>query len=207
MSKEKLGLVQVYTGEGKGKTTASMGLALRAIGQGFNVFIFQFLKGGTYTGELVSSSDHLPNVTFIQSGKGCLKAQKQMKLNRFANGREVAIAVRDDESCGTCRHCFEMDDDEEQNTKRAFNQACEAAKTGDVDILILDEINCVMHNGIIPVEDVLKLINEKHPHTELILTGRHAPEIIMDAADLVTRMECIKHPYDKGIEARRGIEF
>jgi cob(I)alamin adenosyltransferase len=207
MSKEKLGLVHVYTGDGKGKTTASMGLAMRAIGQGFNVQVFQFLKGGTYTGELVTGSDHLPRTSFIQSGKGCLKIQKQMKLGRFANGREVAINIRGDSSCGSCRHCFEMDEDEEKNTRRAFNQAFELARTGDVDILILDEINCVMKVGIIPVEDVLKLINEKHPNTELILTGRHAPEVILEAADLVTRMECVKHPYQKGIEARRGIEF
>ena len=207
MSKEKLGLVHVYTGDGKGKTTASMGLALRAIGQGFNVYVFQFLKGGTYTGELVSSSNYLPKINFIQSGKGCLKAQKQMKLGKFSDGREVAIAVRDESSCGKCRYCFTIDKDEVENTKKAFKQAVEVAKTGEVDILILDEINCVINAGLIPVEDVLKLIKEKHPHTELILTGRNAPKEIIDAADLVTYMNCIKHPYQKGIQARRGIEF
>ncbi len=207
MSKEKLGLVHVYTGDGKGKTTASMGLALRAIGQGFNVVVFQFLKGGTYTGELVASSNYLPKSTFIQSGKGCLKAQKQMKLGRFSDGRQVAIAVRDEQSCGSCRYCFTIDENEERNTKAAFKQACELAKTGEVDILILDEINCVMHAGIIPVEDVLKLIKEKNPHTELVLTGRNAPKEIIEVADLVTNMTCVKHPFQKGIQARRGIEF
>ncbi|MBW2999930.1 cob(I)yrinic acid a,c-diamide adenosyltransferase [Candidatus Woesearchaeota archaeon] len=199
-----LGLVHVYTGHGKGKTTASMGLAMRAIGQGFSVYIVQFLKGGSYTGEFISSNEYLPKVKFLQSGKGCVKAQKQLKLE--GKGPSF-ITVRDEVSCGACRYCFIIDANEEQNTKKEFEHVVEMAKSGEVDLLILDEINCVIGLGIISVDEILDLMKNKAPETELVLTGRHAHPKIIEAADLVTEMKEVKHYYNQGVGARRGIEY
>ena len=96
MVESKLGLVQVYTGDGKGKTSAAMGLALRAIGQGLKVFIIQFMKGGAYTGEYISAKNFLPNNEFIQYGRGCVKEKKQLKLTGFDEGAHFFDHIRED---------------------------------------------------------------------------------------------------------------
>jgi cob(I)alamin adenosyltransferase len=210
MAHPSLGLVQVYTGEGKGKTTASMGLAMRAIGQGFKVYIVQFLKGGSYTGEFVTACEYLPSekIMFIQCGKGCLKSHKQLKIDTLSKTDPEFITVRDEEKCGSCRYCFTVDDSEEKNIERSFDHAREIAKSGEWDILIMDEINCVAASGLISPEKVVSLMKEKHPNCELILTGRNAPELIKESADLVSYVKEIKHYYNtKGILARRGIEY
>ena len=206
MPRSKLGLVHVYTGEGKGKTTMSMGIALRAIGQNLKVCIVQFLKGGAYTGEFLAASNYLPNFHFKQFGKPCIKEKKQLKLNSFPNGLKVDF-IREDIDCGDCRFCFLADKEEKLLARKAIEHADEITRTGDYDIIILDEINNAAHKGLIGVDEVLKIINNKYENTELILTGRNAPKEFIERADLVTYMQEIKHYFNKGIKARRGIEY
>ncbi|MFH1133977.1 MAG: cob(I)yrinic acid a,c-diamide adenosyltransferase [Nanoarchaeota archaeon] len=197
---EQLGLVHVYTGEGKGKTSASLGLALRAIGHGYRVYMVQFLKGGMYTGEVVAAQSFLQNLTIAQFGKGCLKLNKQMRMD----GGKPPIFVRSSE-CGDCRYCF-LDNDANR-AREALRQAKKRASSGDYDIVILDEVNVAVHHGLLPVEEVITVVKEKAPHTELVLTGRNAPQEVMDAADYVSEVKAVKHPFSKGILARKGIEY
>lgn len=208
MSKNELGLVQVYTGEGKGKTTASMGLAVRAIGQGFKVYIIQFLKGGSYTGEFISIKQFLPNSNIIQFGKGCVKESKQLKIGSFT-GFECKKGdwKRDEISCGDCRYCFAKDNEQDDFVKDAFAHAKKILSDNQYDLVILDEFNCAIHSNAIKVEDALELIKNKSPNTELVITGRNAHEKIIEVADLVSEIKPIKHYYQKGIIARRGIEY
>src|SRR3989339_760967 len=167
---DKLGLVHVYTGEGKGKTSAAMGLSLRAIGQGLNVFIIQFMKGGAYTGEYISAKNFLPNNEFLQYGRGCIKEKKQLKLIGFDKGKEIT-------------------------------------SKDEYSLVVLDEINVAVKYGFISVNELVELIKNKNKTTELIITGRDADPKIVEMADLVTEMKLVKHYYDKGVSARRGIEY
>jgi len=206
----KQGQVQVYTGEGKGKTTAALGLAMRAVGQGFKVFMIQFMKGGAYTGEYVSIKHYLPNMEILQFGRPCIKQQKQMKLSGFGErkiDKEIFDFVREDVECGPCRFCFLNDDVQRDYVEEAFKKALEVVLSGDYDLVILDEINVAMHLGFLDVELVMNMISNKPAHVELILTGRGAPEEIMELADLVTEMKPHKHYFDKGVAARRGVEY
>lgn len=173
MAKLKKGLVQVYTGNGKGKTTTAWGQALRASGQGLKVVIIQFFKG---------------------KGSGETKIAKKLNLNvysfcpvhPFFGGKREKLK----------RECREG---------LAF--AKEMIQSKKYDMIILDEINIAMRDRLIEVNEVLDLIKKKPTEVELILTGRGAQKKIMDAADLVTEMREIKHPYQKGIKGRRGIEY
>ncbi|MBU0979867.1 MAG: cob(I)yrinic acid a,c-diamide adenosyltransferase [Nanoarchaeota archaeon] len=203
MEQDRLGLVHVYTGNGKGKTTASLGLSLRAIGHGFRVYMAQFLKGGFYTGEFVASQNILKNLDITQFGKACLKLKKQMRIRPG----KPPIFVREDNVCGDCRFCFLPEDDEMLKIKEAFRQAKKAAMKGDYDMVILDEINVVLHKGLLPMQEALDLIKDKHPETELVFTGRNAPKEIRDVADYVSEVHEIKHPWQQGIQARKGIEY
>lgn len=176
MPKIEKGLVQVYTGEGKGKTSAAFGLALRAIGRGLKVYIIQFIKGGFDYGELYIV-DKLPNLTLKSFGRG-----------KFVNAKQP-----------------------EKEDIRLANEALDLAKTiverGENDVVILDEVNVAMNLKLIDPEEVLRLIQRKPSHVELILTGRSAPEKIVQVADLVTEMKEVKHPFKKGQHARIGIEY
>lgn len=176
MPKLEKGLVQVYTGDGKGKTSAAFGLALRAIGRGLQVYIIQFIKGGFDYGELYII-DKLPN----------------LKLKAFGRGRFVT------------RQPPEKVDVE--FAEEAFQLAVEAVKSGDYDMVILDEINVALHLKLISLKKVLELIKNKPKHVELVLTGRYAPNEIIEIADLVTEMREVKHPYRKGCQARKGIDY
>ncbi len=170
----KKGLVEVYTGEGKGKTTAALGLAMRAVGRGLKVCMFQFLKGQE-SGELYAAEILGPNFVIKQGGREC---------------------------------CF-YDKPSNEDAKLAqslFAKARNIMLKGSYDVIILDEINVAIHFGLIKTEQVLTLIKEKPDHLELVLTGRHASPKIIEAAQLVTEMVKIKHPYDDGVKARRGIE-
>lgn len=189
---EKKSLVQVYTGEGKGKTTAAMGLALRALGHGMKVYVIQFLKGGSHIGEIIASRKLLKNFTVRQFGRDCPYSE-QMEKGLI--------------ECENCRHCFKPDDKDKQNAMKGLKLAEKVLESGKYDIVILDEINVVLKNKLLPVRDVMKLIKKKNPQTELILTGRYAPKQIIDAADLVTEMKEIKHPMRKGMFGRRGVEY
>lgn len=168
------GYVQVYTGDGKGKTTAAMGLALRAAGAGLKVFIGQFVKGMHYA-ELESLKRFSDLINIKQFG----------------------------------RNCFIRNDPTEEDRKRAQEGLQEIRKiinSGEYQVVILDEINIALYYKLFPLEEVLELIQNKPQDIELILTGRRADPKIIELADLVTEMREIKHYYQKGVQARDGIE-
>ena len=203
----KKGQVHVYTGDGKGKTTASLGLALRAVGQGFKVFIIQFMKGGAYTGEFISSKNFLPNMDLMQFGRPCLKQQKQLKLSNIDLENPHFDFIRDEIDCGECRYCFLNDDIQRDYVEEAFKKALEVVMTGNHDLVILDEVNGAMSLGFLNSELVLNMMANKPKHVELVLTGRNVPDEIVHEADLVTEMKLHKHYYNKGVLARKGIEY
>jgi cob(I)alamin adenosyltransferase len=185
------GLVQVYTGNGKGKTTCSLGQGMRAAGQGLRVCMIQFLKGGHYFGEL-DSARKLKNFKIFQFGAPC-PWSKEMRKGDFR--------------CGSCRYCFTIHEDDRKKAKIGMDFAREAVTSGDYDLVILDEINVAIYSKVVDKQDVLDLIKSKKPELEMVLTGRAAPKEIIEVADLVTEMRPIKHPFDAGIEARVGIDF
>jgi cob(I)alamin adenosyltransferase len=170
------GLVQVYTGSGKGKTTAALGLALRAVGSGLRVHIMQFLKGQTVYGELESAKALAPLLTIEQVGR----------KNFIIPGKIDPIDI--------------------EVAQSAFARAKALLLSGDFDLVILDELNCAVDLGLIPLADVKELMAQKPLTTELVLTGRGAHPEIVALADLVTEMREIKHYYNAGQPARVGIE-
>jgi cob(I)alamin adenosyltransferase len=178
MSKtDRKGLVQVFTGRGKGKTTASLGTVLRAAGHGFKILVIFFIKGNSTDGEFKT----LPNLPGVEVAKFGLR--KWIRDPKNVTPEEIAEA------------------------KAALEAAHQAVTSGKYDIVVMDEINIAVYFKLITADDVLKLIKDKTPNTELILTGRNADSRIIEAADLVTEMKAVKHPYDKGIKAREGIEY
>jgi cob(I)alamin adenosyltransferase len=176
MARLEKGLVQVYTGNGKGKTSAAFGLALRAVGRGLKVYIVQFIKGGFDYGELYVV-DKIPNLKLKAFGRGKFVTEKP------AEKEDVKLA------------------------EEALKFAQEVVKSGEYDIVILDEINVAMNLKLIETEAVLELIRNKPKQVELLLTGRYSPNEIIKVADLVTEMKDIKHPFNCGNQARKGIEY
>jgi len=170
------GMIQVYTGEGKGKTTAALGLAFRAIGHGRKVYIIQFLKGPELTGELISAQKLGPWLTIKPMGRDGFTNL----VNPGFKDRELAQKALD--------HAWQL----------IRNQAC--------DILILDEVNIAAAYNLIAVQDLLDLMEAKPDGMELILTGRHALPEIIQKADLVTEMKNLKHYYEKGVPDRISAE-
>jgi cob(I)alamin adenosyltransferase len=173
------GIVIVYTGNGKGKTTASLGVALRAIGHGLRVCMVQFIKGEWHYGELNSIKKLEPDFELIVAGKGF-------------------IGIIDDD------HAFE---EHVRAAKTALDIVEQKISLDTFDIIILDEINYALHLGVLQLPDVMKILQNRPKHLSLILTGNHACEEIITLADLVTEMKEIKHPYKEGIKAKRGIDF
>ena len=186
--KESLGLVHVITGDGKGKTTASLGLALRAIGNNLKVHMIQFLKSG-FTGELYSSKKL--GFAIEQFGLDALK-EKQKHLQEFEDK--------------TGRFVFQPDVKEKDAAMEGWEHVKKIIKSNEYDLVILDEINCVLAKELIPLNEVLEIVKE-HGKVELVLTGRDAPKELMEAADYVNIVQGIKHPWKKGIVARKGIEY
>ncbi len=173
------GWVIVYTGGGKGKTTAALGLALRAVGYDKKIRMIQFIKGSWHYGEMSSSSRLEPNLELVAVGRGF-------------------VGILDDNST------FEQ---HKTMAQTALNIAKKDMVSDRYDIIILDEINYAVKMDLINEDDVLDLIRARPRHIDLILTGNHARPAIVDAADLVTEMKEVKHPFKKGIRARRGIDF
>ncbi|MEE8133308.1 MAG: cob(I)yrinic acid a,c-diamide adenosyltransferase [Nitrososphaerales archaeon] len=173
------GLVVVYTGKGKGKTTAALGMALRALGHGFKVVMIQFIKGEWFYGELSSSSKLEPDFELIAAGKGFVGIIDDDKP------REAHVAA----------------------AKEALQISKEKIVSGKYDIVILDEINYAVNLKLISADEVLKLIKIKPKHTTLVLTGTYAVDKVIETADLVTEMREVKHPYKQGKKAKKGVDF
>ena len=195
MSTNKTGYVQVYTGNGKGKTTAALGITMRASGAGMKIAFIQFMKALGYSEQKILPT--LPGVTWKTLGKP------------FFIAKAGSISEEELAEYGDMCVVFEEGNPPAEYVKMisdGFAEAREMVLSGEYDMVVLDEINCAMFFGLLDVEEVLELIRNKPAHTELILTGRCAPEEIIEAADLVTEMREIKHYYNDGVQARRGIE-
>lgn len=169
------GLVHVYTGNGKGKTTAAIGQGMRAIGAGLKVYMIQFMKGYPYSE--MEALKKIENFILTQFGRAEFVNKK--------NPAEIDI----------------------QYAQQALNHAEKIIKSNKYHVVILDEINVAMDYKLIDIKKVLKLMKEKPKNMELILTGRYAPKEILKNADLVTEMTEIKHPYKKGVQCRKGIDY
>jgi cob(I)alamin adenosyltransferase len=170
------GYFQIYTGNGKGKTTAALGLALRAMGHGFKTYVGQFMKGQMY-GELKALKALSSLIYIEQYGKRTL-----MHVNKSPSEDDVRMA------------------------KEGLRKATKAMVSGLYDIVVFDEINTAHYFHLLTVEEVLEVIRLKPARVEVIFTGRYAPREFIQMADLVTEMKEIKHYYEKGIGARMGIE-
>ncbi|MEW6456053.1 MAG: cob(I)yrinic acid a,c-diamide adenosyltransferase [Acidobacteriota bacterium] len=170
------GYIQVYTGNGKGKTTAAIGLALRAAGNGLRSYIGQFMKGQKY-GELKSIKSFKKFITIEQFGK-----KSFIHVKKLPNKEDVEMAKKGLEKCEN------------------------AMLLGEYQIIILDEINVAVYFNLLKEKDVINFLKKKPENVEIILTGRYAPKSFIEIADLVTEMKEIKHYYSKGIKARTGIE-
>ena len=170
------GLVQVFTGNGKGKTTAAVGTIVRAAGHGLKVCLISFMKGPYTYGEYKTLSQ-IPGVTIEQFGQRRFTDPAKIK----AEEKEQAIA--------------------------ALMKAREVIGGGEYDLVVLDEVNVALCYNLIKLEKIISLIKDKPRHVELILTGRYADPKILELADLVTEMVKVKHPFDDGVKARKGIEY
>jgi len=170
------GLVEVFTGDGKGKTSAALGMALRALGHGLRVHIVFFMKGDFPYGEQKTLSE-LPDVTFDRFG-----------FQDFVDPANVKP-------------------DEREEARKALEAARKAVLSLKYDVVVLDEVNVAAAWKLIDVADVMKLIHDKPEKVELILTGRYANSKLIELADLVTDMVKVKHPYDKGVLSRKGIDY
>ena len=170
------GYIQVYTVNGKGKTTAALGLALRAAGRGFRTYIAQFLKGRP-TGEIEAAKRLAPLI----------------RIEQF--GRQGFITIKEGPG-----------DEDRERAAAGLARAREAMLSGEYRIVVLDEVSTAVHFKILPERDVLNLIDRRPAGVELVLTGRYAPASFIERADLVTEMTSVKHYFDRGVKAREGIE-
>ncbi len=177
----KHGYIQVYTGNGKGKTTASLGLAMRALGRCWKVLIIMFTKGGDDYGELNSfrnlSQEIAKNLTIVQAG-----------LDR--------IVYSDNKN-----------ESDEKEIKKGWELAKKAIKNDEYNLIILDEANIAIDLGFIDIDEVIDVLKNKPEEMEIVLTGRNANERIIEIAHLVSEINPVKHYWDTGIAARKGIEY
>ncbi len=169
------GYIQVYTGNGKGKTTAAFGLALRAIGAGKKVFFAQFVKGKTYS-EIEAVQKFLPQIVVKQYGLRCFIYEEPTQ-------KDIDVA------------------------QTGLKEVAEIIQFQKYDLVVLDEANIALFYKLFSVETLIEILQSKPQETEIIITGRYAPQEIIEIADLVTEMKEIKHYYSDGIEARKGIEY
>jgi cob(I)alamin adenosyltransferase len=178
---DKRGYIQVYTGNGKGKTTASLGLAMRALGRGWNVLIVLFAKGGDDYGELFSFRELSPklmkNLTIEQAG-----------LNRIV-------------------YADNLNDDDRREVQKGWQFVQEAAKSREYQLIIMDEVNIAIDLGLVDLEEMKSFLKNKPHELEIVLTGRRAHPEIIKIAHLVSEIQPVKHYWDLGVTARKGIEF
>ena len=174
------GYLHIYTGNGKGKTTAAFGLALRAVCAGKNVYVGQFVKSMAYhenrLTELLAGADaSFGKLTIELLGRGC-----------FITHRPESVDV--------------------EMAQSAFARCAALLKTDTYDVIILDELSIALHFGLIPVATVVDALQQRNPAVEVVITGRKAPEVLIEMADLVTDMQEVKHYYQQGVLSRDGID-
>ncbi len=169
-------IIQVYTGPGKGKTTAAIGLIVRALGQGLTVLLVRFLKPLEPPSSELRILQQLPGIEIISAGLGGIAA----------------------------RH---RPDQLSRNVSDTFTAVRPKILSGAYDLVVLDEFNAVLHKGYLPLEQGLQLLQQRPSGTELVLTGRNAPQEILDLADLVSVVDAYRHPFAAGLAARAGIEY
>ncbi len=172
------GLIHIYTGEGKGKTTSAFGLAKRAAGHGRRVLILQFLKSRTK-----------------ESGEALSAKKLGIKVLKFENQTTPLF----DKSVKL--------EDLKESIRKAITSAIESIRSDEYDLVILDEFNTVLGGNYATIADVKEIIEAKPEKLELVFTGRGAPDELIELADYATEMKLIKHPFEKGVKARKGIEF
>jgi cob(I)alamin adenosyltransferase len=168
----------VYTGNGKGKTTAALGMALRAVGHGMKVLVIEFLKGRRSSGEREAAKRLAPELTILAAGGGFVPVRAE----------EWPSAVR-------------------KAVEHGWRQAEDAVSSDQYDMVVLDELNCVVDYGAVGIGEVLSLIARKPPHVHLVITGRNAHPRLVRAADLVTYVRSTKHPFPEGVPAQAGVEY
>jgi cob(I)alamin adenosyltransferase len=174
---EERGLTVIFTGPGKGKTTAALGVAFRALGHGYRCKIIQFIKSNRNTGELMLAERLAPQMEIVQTGLGFT----WLKGHTPEEHREAAQA--------------------------GLRLAQEVLERGDCKVVVLDEILYALGKSLVTLDEALALIGKKQPHVHLILTGRGAPPELVAMADIVTTMEAAKHPFQAGIPAQKGLDF
>lgn len=179
--KKDQGYIQVYTGNGKGKTTAAMGLSLRALGQGKKVNITMFTKGGNNYGEIKAFNKLQPDV------------RKNLTINQAGLDRIVYTSNETEE--------------DKKIMQKGWENAKKVIKNGEADVVVLDEINIALDLNMIDEKDVIETIKNKPKNVEIVMTGRNAHQSIIDVADLVSNIQEVKHYYNKGVMARQGIEY
>ena len=177
----KQGAFQIYTGEGKGKSTASMGLTLRALGSGFKVYYLRLIKPRWKTGELAICPGLHPNLTFRNVEQDWILS-KSRHIPEHVSAMRTALAT-------------EMEDLER------------IVVSAEYDLVVVDEINYCIYRELIPLERAVKLVDNRPRTVELVFTGRYAADALIERAGVVTEMRKIKHHFDEGVTARRGIEF
>lgn len=172
------GKLHVYTGEGKGKTTASIGLAVRAACAGLRVYVGQFLKGGSNSESCLT--DAFPD---------------RIVMETYGRGE---LLTRGERPTG----------EDERLAARGLERLSEVLRSGDFDLVVADELNVAMHMGLISVGEVMEVLQQRSDGVEVVVTGRYAPAVLLDAADLATEMREIRHYFaEEGLQARKGIEF
>lgn len=176
--KDRRGLILVHTGNGKGKTTAALGLAFRAMGYDMKVLMIQFLKGAWKPGEYRAAKTFEPNLQIMPMGQGFLWVDAENQADR-----------------------------NQALVRKAWDYGRQQLLEGSWDMIIFDELNYVLSYGLIPVEEVVEALRAKPPLLHVVLTGRNAKEEIISLADTVTEMRPLKHAYEKGTAAQKGIEF
>lgn len=170
------GLIQVYTGEGKGKTTAALGLVVRALGQGLRVLLVRFLKAEQPAGGEVRFLENSPGLEILTAGVGGIRQGRDRELLR-------------------------------RSVTETFAEVKGRLARQSYDLVVLDEINGALHRELLDAQEFLQFLDARPPGTELVLTGRNALPEVIERAHLVSRVDKVKHPFDRGIGARRGMEF
>ncbi len=174
-NRDRVGLVIVHTGDGKGKSTAAFGMAMRAAGHGMRTHIVQFIKGSRDYGELAALG-RFPEIALERAGEG------------------FTWEVRSDER-------------QRELARYGMERARAAVECGALDLLVLDEINVALGKDFFPCDELLMFLAARPPELHVVCTGRYAPDALIAAADLVTRFELVKHPFERGIRAQPGVEF